>query len=239
MANKSKSIQGSNMKQMMGNVSRELAKQEQEVTRKEDIANLHLVCEALCARISNILDITRAAEKAKKKVTKSDIAISVPVVIDYFEKNNIEYDKDKMARIAMLTNILIDIARSQINSKMSSYHVNIRQMYFSEKFYSYFGSGYVDEQDAMVEKYPQIFNTWEVANCYFESKLDGKTTFFQLGINHTSSMTKVKPENMPYNKQACDEDRPDTKGLPDPNPEAWEDTEDMAASDNGSTEGDE
>lgn len=184
------------MKQQLKSISKEMKMKEAEEKRMEDIKLLELVAANINQRIIDVTNMKRSSRKSGKTLRKEDILINNKILLEYLDKNGVEYNEQGLHSMTTLIGALLDIARCQIKDQISSYHIAIRLMYFGEKFYAYFGENYLSNYQGMVDAYQELFNSWNLKTAYFDSVINGKTIYVKVPINAPHIFSKVKPETL-------------------------------------------
>lgn len=157
---KSKSINNDYAKKMRD--AREAKKAELEKNRSEDIELLLMVANALEDRLYDINELREEMSSKGRKPTKEECRVSMSDVSEWFEKEGYTYDKRN--RISFLVNILSELAKCQANTKLYSYNIAIRIMYFFERYQAYFSTDqkYMDIKQQMIDSNPSLFNNWGI-----------------------------------------------------------------------------
>lgn len=157
---KSKSINNDYAKKMRD--AREAKKAELEKNRSEDIELLLMVANALEDRLYDINELREEMSSKGRKPTKEECRVSMADVSEWFEKEGYTYDKRN--RISFLVNILSELAKCQANTKLYSYNIAIRIMYFFERYQAYFSTDqkYMDIKQQMIDSNPSLFNNWGI-----------------------------------------------------------------------------
>lgn len=157
---KSKSINNDYAKKMRD--AREAKRAELEKNRSEDINLLLMVANALEDRLYDIAELREEMSSKGRKPTKEECRVSMTDVSEWFEKEGYTYDKRN--RISFLVNILSELAKCQANTKLYSYNIAIRIMYFFERYQAYFSTDqkYMDIKQQMIDSNPSLFNNWGI-----------------------------------------------------------------------------
>lgn len=133
--------------------------------RSDDFQLIDMICAALNDKIEKIYQIRTDALENQKKISREETRIGMSDIFEYFKNHEKEFPSKN--RIAALINVLIDLAKCQVNTKLMDYHVAIRMIYFGEKFQSYFSTEYDEKRQEMIAKYPSLFNTWNLSHVVF------------------------------------------------------------------------
>lgn len=167
---KSKSINNDYAKKMKD--ARDAKKAEVEKNRSEDIELLLMVASALEERLYTISELRDEMSSKGRKPTKEECRVSMSDVSDWFEKAGYTYDKRN--RISFLVNILSELAKCQANTRLYSYNIAIRIMYFFERYQAYFSTDqkYMDIKQQMIDDNPSLFNNWGIDYVEFLSGED-------------------------------------------------------------------
>lgn len=142
---------------------------EREEQRERDYNTLILCCDALNQKIDKIYQLR--SEKPANAMTKEDndfCHVTNSDILDYFKSKELDYKNGN--KIITLIGVMIDLARCQVNTKLTSNHVAIRLIYFMEKFQAYFGSGYDIRKTKLPENFPYLFNSWGISAVGLEER---------------------------------------------------------------------
>lgn len=127
--------------------------------RRDGYYSLDIAANALNDRILEIQEMRYAAEENQTRVPKEDTKISFETITSFFQKIKVDFPEKNNVNILM--NVLVDLAKTQVNPKLSAepWHVDIRKLYFGEKFASYFSAAWDNKMVDLFCKYGALFGT--------------------------------------------------------------------------------
>lgn len=161
-SNKNKgNAQVKNFKQKLNDATKEAKKKEKEEKRAVDYDSLCLICEALNNIIHDIYTMREDAENKKTRLTPDQIAITnitTAKVVSYFS-DILEMEYKPSPQVSGLTAILVDIARCQVNTKLTANHVSLRIAYFLDKFQACFGFEYDTRRKELLSDNTYLFDS--------------------------------------------------------------------------------
>ncbi len=142
-------------------------REQQKAAREEELLKLRtegynlldIAADALNSRILEIQEMRYAAEENQTRVPKEDTKISFDTIISFFQKIKVDFPEKNNVNILM--NVLVDLAKTKVNPRLSAepWHVDIRKLYFGEKFTSYFSTAWDDRMVELFDKYTSLFGT--------------------------------------------------------------------------------
>lgn len=147
------------------NMSKEDREKQLQENREFDYELIDYICAALDNKIDKIYELRNDAATTGNKLSKEETRVGMPDIYEYFKSHDKEFPSKN--RISALINVLIDLAKCQVNTRLAAYHVAIRMIYFGEKFQSYFSTEYDQKRQDLIAKYPTLFCTWNMANVVF------------------------------------------------------------------------
>lgn len=144
-----------NFRNKVHDAAREQRMKEKEEKKAIDFEVLVNICKALDGKVGLVREMKASATG---RLTSDQMAfsnITNNTIIDYFNSIVIVYNPSP--QVAGLASILIDLARCQVNLKLTDHHKAIRIAYFMDRFQAYFNVEYNNNKKELYRDFNNLF----------------------------------------------------------------------------------